>query len=73
VKAGTLSRRYVLPVLLAGVEGALTSRVKGQYSFALAFGRLRLPPRGLSVDGVAYPQALDLSAGEAVAWSSERP
>ena len=60
---------YVLPVLLAGMEGALTSRAKGNYSFVVSFGRLELPARGLSVDGVPYPHPVRLGAGESVAWA----
>ena len=61
---------YVVPVLAAGLEGALTSRKNGSYSFAVSFGRLQLPAGGLSVDGVPYPRPVRLGAGESVAWAS---
>jgi len=54
---------YVLPVLLAGVEGMLTSRTRGEYNLTIVFGRLRLPAGGLIVDGHAWQEPLDLQGG----------
>ena len=59
---------YVLPVLAAGLEAALTSRRNGSYSLTVSFGRLLLPAGGLSVDGVPYPRPVRLGEGESVAW-----
>ena len=60
---------YVLPVLIAGMEGSLTSLAKGSYELKVAFGRLQLPASpGLVVDGVSYGVAVDLRAGQSVAW-----
>ena len=61
---------YVLPVLAAGMEGALTSRAKGSYSLEVSFGRLELPAGGLSVDGIACPGPVRLGPGESVAWAA---
>jgi hypothetical protein len=60
---------YVLPVLIAGMEGSLTSHARGSYRLDVAFGRLRLPASpGLVVDGASYGAALDLHKGQSVEW-----
>ena len=60
---------YVLPVLISGCEGSSTATTDGKYTLAVAFGSLKLPKGGLSVSGVACPQAVDLHAGGTVSWS----
>ena len=60
---------YVLPVLISGCEGSITATADGKYTLAVAFGSLKLPKGGLSVSGVACPQAVDLQAGGTVSWS----
>ena len=59
---------YVLPVLLAGVEGSIASDAKGQFTLNIAFGTLKLPAGGLSVDGVAYTKAVDMKGGDVISW-----
>eukprot|EP00966_Prymnesium_polylepis_P156971 3627146-Prymnesium_polylepis.1 len=62
---------FVVPVLLAGMEGSLTSLATGSYELKVAFGRLKLPASpGLVVDGVPYGAALDLQMGQSVAWKA---
>eukprot|EP01051_Picozoa_sp_SAG22_P001828 SAG22_NODE_75_length_22256_cov_45.062960_15_plen_173_part_00 len=61
---------YVLPVLLAGVEGSIRSEKKGTYTLELAFGALKLPSGGLSVDGVVCTKAVDLIGGKSITWSA---
>ena len=65
------SAPYVLPVLLAGVEGTIRSEAKGTYSLHVAFGSLNLPAHGLSIDGVKCDKVVSLSAGQSVEWSNQ--
>lgn len=59
---------YVVPVLLSGLEASLASRAAGSYTLSVAFGQLALPAGGLVVEGVAYPHAVNLTAGQSVSW-----
>ena len=63
---------FSLPVMLAGTEGTLScSGTPQQYSFSIAFGSLSLPAGGLSVNGKAYPGAVDYTAGDApLTWAA---
>ena len=60
---------YTMPVLLAGMEGSLTSLEAGSYELKVAFGRLQLPASpGLIVDGVPLGKAVSLTNGQSIAW-----
>ena len=65
---------FTLPALLLGTEGSIAcSGAPGAqtYSFSLAFGSLRLPAGGLSVNGKAYAGAVDMTAGDApLTWAA---
>ena len=62
---------YVLPVLLAGVEASMECKSKGRYTLYVAFGNLKLPAGGLSVDGIACHKDVDLGAGQSISWHHE--
>ena len=57
-----------MPVLIAGVEASIASEAKGKYTLHVAFGSLKLPPGGLSADGVVCEHAVDLRAGDSLSW-----
>eukprot|EP01043_Picozoa_sp_COSAG02_P052356 COSAG02_NODE_5625_length_4175_cov_1.715898_2_plen_186_part_00 len=57
-----------MPVLLAGLEASIASKVKGKYTLKVAFGSLKLPAGGLSADGIVCEKAVDLHAGEEISW-----
>ena len=59
---------YVVPVLLSGVEGSLTSDQDGEYTLNIAFGKLTLPAGGLVADGIPYMQRVELAAGDSISW-----
>ena len=59
---------YVMPVLIAGAEASIASKEHGKYTLAVAFGCLKLPAGGLSVDGVVCEKAVDLSAGQSLSF-----
>jgi non-lysosomal glucosylceramidase len=59
---------YNLPVVLYGGTGTLVADGAGSVTLTLAFGSLTLPAGGLTVNGVAYPGALTLAAGQSVTW-----
>lgn len=59
---------YVLPVLLSGLEASVSAEKKGVYTFHVAFGALALPKGGLTVDGVAYPEVINMKAGDTISW-----
>ena len=61
---------YVLPVLLSGVEGSIASSKKGSYTLTVAFGKLILPAGGLSVDGVSYSKAINMTGGDSISWKN---
>ena len=78
IPGGTLSFEpayacpYTLPVLLMGTEGLLVcDSLAGdtQYTLALLFGSLVLPPGGLSVSNSHYAQAVNLVGGANVSWT----
>ena len=64
---------FSVPLLLPGTTGTVSCAVLGQgrynYTVALAFGGLRLPGGGLSVNGAAYLAAVDLGPGGSVSWT----
>ena len=72
--AGTLTFAPVyacpfnLPFGLVGGEGTLSCDAVGTHTLSLAFGTLTLPTGGLSVNGKAYDQAVDLVGGQEVSW-----
>jgi len=59
---------FTFPVLLPGTTGSVGCDAAGAFNLSLAFGALSLPAGGLSVNGHAYPAALELAAGDSVAW-----
>ncbi len=65
---------FVLPLLLPGTTGTVTAQSAGAagttFTVALAFGQLSLPAGGLVVNGVPYPHAFALAAGNSVQWTA---
>ena len=51
-----------------GAEASIASKEHGKYTLAVAFGSLKLPAGGLSVDGVVCEKAVDLSAGQSLSF-----
>ena len=62
---------YVLPLLILNCEGSIRAATNGTFEVSVAFGSLVLPAGGLSVGGVPCPRAVQLSAGESLAWQKE--
>eukprot|EP00658_Telonema_sp_P-2_P029627 TRINITY_DN22504_c0_g1_i7.p1 TRINITY_DN22504_c0_g1~~TRINITY_DN22504_c0_g1_i7.p1 ORF type:complete len:248 (-),score=52.68 TRINITY_DN22504_c0_g1_i7:385-1128(-) len=60
---------WVVPVMLMGCEAWLSSDPNGRFEIGVAFGKLSLPARGLSVSGCVYESIVLLPAGESVSWS----
>jgi hypothetical protein len=69
---------YTLPWMMMDTTGLLTcapaSSAAGvssvTYTLSVSFGAVSVPAGGLSVSGSAYPQAVDISAGESVSWTA---
>ena len=59
---------YTLPWAFMGTEGTLAVSAAGVRTLSVAFGSLTLPAGGLTVAGDAYPQAVNLGAGQSVTW-----
>ena len=59
---------YTLPVLISGCEGSISATTDGNFTLAVAFGKLELHAGGLVVEGKPYSVAVSLAAGESVSW-----
>ena len=60
---------YEVPVLLLGTEATIAADASGRLTLAVAFGQISLPAGGLVVNGLPYPQAVSLGAGESISWT----
>ena len=60
---------YCVPVLIAGCEATLAATSAGRFTIVVAFGELKLAPRGLVASECVYPDAVWLRGGESLEWS----
>ena len=60
----------LLCVTVPPAQGSIGSDAKGQYTFKVAFGSLKLPAGGLAVDGVPYAKRVDMKGGDVISWGA---
>ena len=60
---------FSFPWFLASTVGTVAVDAGGLCTFTVAFGSLKLPAGGLSVNGQAYASAVDLTAGQSISWN----